>query len=343
MPCGIKSTVHVLQRACFRSPNTAGVGSLVPMLLHNIPTRMGLPMLRLWDSSLTPTFCLSVIAVFSVFNPSLTGSLPSVCKHVQGYPMAMKGNKRKETVQPSCPTTVLALSSLSQYYLLKEEPVCPPFPHFSFFFAPYHITILFGSLLPWNTLRWLLLLWCLWSLCFLKWSSFHSLVASPGTVSSSPSSLVSLSFYLLFNTPWFQLLPLIVMPVMIRSILRATFVSRSRVHLIACWSSLQWSWLHSVTTWLCLYWNVCPYIDSLSFQLIQSSKQSGLYKSPAQPPVSSRFQMSSFTRWPRCSWDNVSSAYRRGQESLDGYAPYWSYGSPWQGLPSFTSNPFFSP
>ena len=244
-----------------------------------------------------------------------------------------------------CPSFLLPFTVL----LLERVACVPSFPSLFFLLCSishYNLVMWLAhySLLPWNTLQWLLLLWCLWSLRFLKWSSFHSLVASPGTVTSSPSSsLVSLSFYLLFNTPWFQLLPLIVMPVMIRSILRATFVSRSRVHLIACWSSLQWSWLHSVTTWLCLYWNVCPYIDSLSFQLIQSSTQAGLYKSPAQPPVSSRFQMSSFTRWPRCSWDNVSSAYRRGQESLDGYAPYWSYGSPWQGLPSFTSNPFFSP
>lgn len=130
------------------SPITAGVGSAVPMFLHNIPTRMGLPMLRLWGSLLTPTSCLSVILVFSIFNPFLTGSLLSVCKHAQGYPRATKGNKRKETVRPPCPAAVLALSSVSQYYLLKELPVCPPVPRFSSFFASYHITILFGSLLP---------------------------------------------------------------------------------------------------------------------------------------------------------------------------------------------------
>jgi hypothetical protein len=96
MPCDIKSALYILKRAFFRSPSTAGVGSAVPMFLHNIPMRMELPMLRLWGSSLTPTSCQSVILVFSVSTPSSLVLFPQFANMLKVILWQRKAIKEKK-------------------------------------------------------------------------------------------------------------------------------------------------------------------------------------------------------------------------------------------------------
>lgn len=152
-----------------------------------------------------------------------------------------------------------------------------------------------------------------------------------------PSSLVLSSLYLLLHTPWAQLLSLIIMVVMIRSIATVSFCSLIQDSLNCLWSCPEWpgSFSNHVAA---SCWNCRSYIHSPSFQFTQSSMQSGLYKSPPWPPAYSRILSWGDQGVPWFEW-LICLPKKLG--SLELHSLHWACGSSWQRLPSFSPNPFF--
>lgn len=183
---------------------------------------------------------------------------------------------------------------LCQYSLWKGWSVCTSLLSLSFLpCTPSHYNLCSETLLPGHTTEVLTLSflmamsshsgWCQMSpRCLLLCSVLHPLFLScplPGDSSlcflAFPSSLVLSSLYLLLHTPWAQLLSLIIMVVMIRSIATVSFCSLIQDSLNCLWSCPEWpgSFSNHVAV---SFWNCRFYIHNPSFQFTQNSIQSGL-------------------------------------------------------------------